>query len=99
MQGLTQDVVVGEWYRAGGERPFEVVALDLDHETIEVQHFDGTVEEIDFDSWTEMAPKPTAPPEDWSGAMDLEKQDYGIEPERLEQDTWDNPLDHIDRLG
>ncbi len=98
MQGLTQNVVVGEWYRTGTESPFEVVALDLDHETIEVQHFDGTVEEIDFDSWAELAPKPTAAPEDYSGAMDLDREDYGLEPEVIRSDTRDNPLDYIDQL-
>lgn len=99
MQGLTEKIIVGDWYRIGDDQPFEVVALDLDHETIEIQHFDGTVEEIDFDSWTEMMPKPSAAPEDWSGAMDLEREDYGIEPETLRSDMRDSPLDHLDQLG
>lgn len=99
MQGQPQAVVVGEWYRVGEEPPFEVVAVDADQETIEIQHFDGAVEEMDFDSWAEMTPQPTVPPEDWSGALDVGKEDSGIDPERLGGDSWDSPLDHLDRLG
>jgi hypothetical protein len=99
MQAQPHTVVVGQWYRAGEEPPFEVVAVDVDQETIEIQHFDGTVEEVDFDSWTEIAAQPSAPPEDWSGAMDLEREDYGIEPESLRTDTRSNPLDQIDLLN
>ncbi|MGH8458096.1 MAG: DUF6763 family protein [Nevskiales bacterium] len=99
MQSQPHAVIVGEWYRIGAEPPFEVVAVDADQETIEIQYFDGTVEEMDFDSWTEMAPQPSVAPEDWSGAMDQDREDYGIEPERLLSDSWDSPLDHLDRLG
>ena len=99
MQGMTQNVVVGEWYRVAEAPPFEVVALDADHETIEIQYFDGTLEEIDFESWAEMAPKPSVAPEDWSGSMDMEREDFGIEPETLRSDTRNSPLDHIDQLG
>jgi hypothetical protein len=99
MQVQPHNVVVGDWYRVGTEPPFEVVAVDADHETIEIQYFDGTVEEVDFESWLEMAPQPTVPPEDWSGAMDVDKEDYGVDPDRLIADSWESPLDQLDRLG
>lgn len=99
MQGLTHQVTVGDWYRVGEEPPFEVVAVDADQETVEIQYFDGTVQEIAFDDWTEMRPQPSAPPEDFSGAMDIDKEDYGIEPDRLSGDSFSNPLDQLDRFG
>jgi|SRR5690349_2360931 len=99
MQGLTQNVTVGSWFRRGQEPPFEIVAVDIDHETIEVQYADGTLEEIDFDSWTEMECQPTEPPEDWAGSMDVVREDFGIEPDTLRGDTWDSPLDHLDQYG
>lgn len=99
MQGLTHTVTVGDWYRVALEPPFEVVAVDADQETIEIQYFDGTVQEIAFDDWMEMKPQPSAPPEDFSGAMDIEKEDSGIEPELLQGDPWNNPLDNIERFG
>lgn len=91
------EVSVGAWYQAGGE-PFEIVGLDPKTEIVLVQHFDGTLEELDFDAWAELAARPCAPPEDYSGALDIERDDYGLDLEdsgaRLGR--WDNPLDHID---
>jgi len=40
--------IVGDWYRRRGGELFETVAIDEDDGTIDVQHFDGTVEEIDY---------------------------------------------------
>jgi hypothetical protein len=37
---------------------------------VEIQYFDGEVEELDLDSWYEMALEPIEPPEDWSGPFD-----------------------------
>ncbi len=45
--------IVGEWYRGGTNELFEVVAIDAQDQTIEIQYFDGTVAEMDFDSWNE----------------------------------------------
>ncbi len=42
---------IGEWYRLNGGELFEVVAVDEDDGTIELQYFDGTVEEMDVDDW------------------------------------------------
>ena len=41
--------IVGQWYRGGTNELFEVVAIDDEDETIEIQYFDGTVTEIEFD--------------------------------------------------
>ena len=43
--------VIGEWYRRTGGDSFEVVAIDPDDRTIEIQYFDGTIEETDLDEW------------------------------------------------
>ena len=77
----------------GSNSPFEIVAIDLRAETVEVQYFDGTVAEIDFDSWIELAATPAAPPEDWSGAVDMERDVY-LDVARPSH--WDNPLDHVE---
>ena len=67
---------VGDWYRLQGGSPFEVVAVDEDDGTLEVQYVDGTVEEIDladWRAWTEQrALQATDPSEDWSDAADVE---------------------------
>lgn len=98
MTRLMQDVVVGDWYRMGEAPPFEIVAVDSDSETIEIQHFDGTVEEIDFDNWLEMPVEMTVAPEDYSGALDIEREDYAMESDALFMDDWSSPMDQIDRI-
>lgn len=68
---------VGKWYaRRGGGDSFEVVALDRDDATIEIQYFDGTIEELDFDDWREDQIITAEPPEDWTGSVDVEPEDY-----------------------
>ncbi len=88
--------VVGEWYRYNTVIVFEVVAMDRDDGTIEVQYFDGTVEEFDNESWSSMYVEEVEAPEDWSGSMDIEKEDYRIDIEETPTKEWANPLDFFD---
>src|SRR5665213_3549914 len=71
--------IVGQWYRGGTNELFEVVAIDDQDQTIEIQYFDGSVTEVDFDSWNEQLLDElidaAEPPEDWSGAVDVEAED------------------------
>lgn len=91
------EVSVGKWYQAG-EDPFEIVGIDLKGEIVLVQYFDGTLEEVDFDAWTELNARPCAPPEDYSGALDIERDDYGLETNDTggHAGRWENPLDLLD---
>ena len=41
--------IVGQWYRGGTNELFEVVAIDDQDQTIEIQYFDGTVAEMELD--------------------------------------------------
>lgn len=89
--------VIGDWYADPQGVTFEVVALDEEDSTIEVQYFDGTLEELDTDGWAELRLKPVDPPEDWSGSMDIEREDYGVDLEEEPTELWANPLDRFDR--
>jgi hypothetical protein len=70
---------VGRWYDPldkGGL--FQVVAIDQDSKTIEIQEFDGNLDEVDFDEWRQMMVEEAAPPEDWTGPVDdVEADDLG----------------------
>jgi hypothetical protein len=70
---------IGAWYRLRGGESFEVVAIDEDDGTIEMQAFDGTVEEMDMEDWeTQCASgeiETAEAPEDWSGSIDIEDED------------------------
>ncbi len=89
--------VVGDWYKDAAGGSFEVVAIDDDEGTIEIQYFDATVEELDVDSWNELYLIPIEPPEDWSGSLDIEREDYGVDLEESHGDDWTSALDFIDR--
>jgi hypothetical protein len=87
---------IGEWYQSANGDKFEIVALDEDEATLEIQHYDGAVEEIDFDSWEEMEAFSIEPPEDWSGSLDIEREDYGVDLELTSPPEHTNPLDDLD---
>jgi hypothetical protein len=71
--------MIGDWYSLRGGELFEVVALDDVNNTVEVQYFDGTVEEIELDDWQAQASageiEEAEPPEDWTGSVDVDRED------------------------
>ena len=89
--------IVGQWYRGGTNELFEVVAIDEQDETIEIQYFDGTVTEIDFDSWNEQLLDELIDvadaPEDWSGAVDVEVEDLDRDFEDNARASWSTSQD------
>jgi hypothetical protein len=87
-----RDVSVGEWFEAGAD-PFEIVGVDLDAEVVLIQHFDGSLDDIDFDTWLELAARPCAAPEDYSGALDIEPADYDFNADDvMTPSSGDSPL-------
>ena len=71
--------LIGDWYSLRGGELFEVVAVDDADGTIEVQYFDGTVEEMELADWrTQFSAgeiEEVDAPEDWSGSVDVEPED------------------------
>ncbi len=86
---------VGNWYKNRNGDNFEVVAIDERTSTIEIQYFDGTLEEYDQDTWIELHPHPIEAPEDFSGSMDMEPEDYTDFDEHANKD-WNTQLDEFD---
>lgn len=67
---------IGHWYRpVSSSAIFEVVAIDYDEQSIEIQHFDGEIEELEFIGWKTLVPIEAAPPEDWTGPYEIDRQD------------------------
>ena len=89
---------IGGWYRDHEGRVFEVVAQDLSEGAIEIQHFDGTVEELDVQDWFSLLAQPVEPPDDWSGAMDVSADDTLVEYDAESDTGWEDPLNRLDRL-
>jgi hypothetical protein len=90
--GREYEPVVGNWYRdLDEEESFLVLSVDEDAETIEIQHVDGDVEEIDLDTWAELDLDPTDEPEGWSGSEgDEDDDDDWEEDEEEDEDDWDD---------
>ncbi len=85
---------VGQWYRdLGNDLYFTVVAIDAEEDTVELQHFDGAVEELDLTEWSLRDLEEAAEPEDWTGPLDTvdpDEWDQGVGPADLRVQT---PLD------
>lgn len=91
-----QDIpIVSQWYRHRdkGQR-FQVTAMDEDAGTVEIQHFDGDVEELDIDEWFTLEVDPIEPPEDWTGPVDdVERDDLGYSETDMSGEDWNKPLE------
>lgn len=98
MADWIRDLQVGQWYDMG-QGTVEVIGIDVDNEVILLQHFDGELEEFDFDAWMEMRAVPIAPPEDWRGAMGLTDEEIDDSPNDVPHvGRWDGPLEHLDQI-
>lgn len=86
--------IVNQWYRHLDKGyQFQVVAVDEEERTVEIQHFDGDLEEFDFDTWAEMELELIEPPEDWTGGMDdIETDDLGYSETEMREKDWSTPL-------
>jgi hypothetical protein len=94
---------IGDWYRLNGGESFEIVAVDEDDGTIDIQYFDGTLEEMDLEDWeahwSDGVLEVAEAPEDWSGSVDIERGDVegrGSEPFGEDRDLRASSLDGID---
>ena len=90
---------VGEWYQTIDGQNFEVVAIDAEEGTVEIQYFDGAIEELDFNNWGYIPLQTINPPEDWSGPMDMMREDFISDTGMSSQEDWKSPLDVLDAMG
>lgn len=95
------DPIVDNWYfhLDKGQR-FLVVAIDADRQSVEIQHFDGDLEEVDLNEWYEMDIAISEAPENWSGPIDVtERDDYGTEITDTRPEDWTDPLKEFRKPG
>ena len=91
---IEQAPIISQWYKHLDKGyKFQVTAVDEDEGTVELQHFDGDLEEIDIDSWHAMDIEPIEPPEDWTGPIDdIERDDLGYSETDMTGKDWAEPL-------
>ena len=84
------DPVVGSWYKnLEKDELFRVIAFDEDRGIVEIQLYDGDLEEIDAGAWFDLEIEPAETPEDWTGPLD----DIDEEPDT---DDWGDDDDDYD---
>lgn len=91
------DPRIDQWYvhHDKGQR-FIVTAVDEEDETVEVQHFDGDLEEFSLDDWRDLDIDLCEEPENWSGALDItEQDDFGTEVTDTTAEDWSEPAEEI----
>ena len=87
------DPLNDQWYAHldKGQR-FFVLAIDEEQNTVEIQHFDGDLEELSLDEWRDLKIELSEEPENWSGALDIaEQDDLGTGVTDTRPDDWTEP--------
>ncbi|HUK03158.1 MAG TPA: DUF6763 family protein [Steroidobacteraceae bacterium] len=85
---------IGQWYsRWDKGEIFQVTGCDEQSRTIEIQSFDGEIDEIDEESWKTLPLGLAQPPEDWTGPVDdVEVDDLGYSETQMTGRDWAAPL-------
>ena len=89
--------VIGYWYRRTNGNLLKIVAVDEDDATIEVQFFDGTIDEVDVDTWNSLLLERVGAPEDWSGSVDMDPEDFLGDESREIPPGYHDPLSFLDK--
>lgn len=86
---------IGQWFRRPNGTLLEVVAVDEEDKTVEIQLFDGTIDEVEVESWREQLLVEVAAPEDWSGSVDMDPEDYKGTPSDEMPAGFHDPLEFL----
>jgi hypothetical protein len=89
--------VIGHWYRRSNGSLFEIVAVDERAATIELQFFDGTIDEVDMETWPTLLIERVGAPEDWSGSVDMDPEDFSGKEDGEIPLGWHDPLEILDQ--
>lgn len=91
--------VINTWYRHLDKgQEFEVIDLDEAQGVVELQYFDGSLDQMDMDAWRRLEIEPIEPPEDWTGPVDdIERDDMGYTETDMEAGDWDAPSQELPR--
>ena len=88
---------IGNWFRRPNGNIFEVVAVDEEDGTIEIQQFDGTIGEVEIENWPQMLLVEVSAPEDWSGSVDMDPEDFVGRSENDMPNGFHDPLAFLDK--
>ena len=87
------DPIIDQWYAHldKGQR-FFVVAIDEDEKTVDIQQFDGDLQELSMSEWRDLKIELSEEPENWTGALDIaEEDDLGTGVTDTRPEDWTEP--------
>jgi len=91
------DPITDNWYLHldKGQR-FLVIEVDEENGLVELQYFDGNIDEIELSQWHDMELERIEEPENWSGPMDIaEIDDLGTSVTDTNADDWQEPTQEL----
>jgi hypothetical protein len=85
--------IVGQWYlRHDKGQTFQVVSVDDADGTVELQDFDGNLDEVDIKAWFAQDIEAIDPPEDLTGVLDVAEPDEADGSDEAEPEgKWTGP--------
>ena len=80
---------VGTWYQTlRNSEMFEIVAIDEQGKTIDVQYLDGRIDEFDYQTWQATPLERCAEPADWQEVLETEPDLNPFDETREPVDPW-----------
>lgn len=88
---------IGRWYQEETtQQLFEIVAIEAEDASIQVQYLDGEIASFELEAWAEMALSLAAAPEDWRSAFELDQDDQ-LDPDAAQHPLqWSSPVNSIE---
>lgn len=84
---------IGQWYqRADKGEMFVVTGIDAESGAIEIQTFDGDLDEIEANVWNALPLEFTEAPEDETGPLDVDPEDLAYSETGMTAQDWSAPL-------
>ena len=92
------DPIIDSWYHYPEKaQKFRVNAIDEHTDTVEIQYFDGTLDEIEMTEWYAFDIELIEEPEDWTGPIDnIERDDLNPVGTEMQREDWDAPYEEED---
>lgn len=85
-----QQPQIGAWYRREDRPlPFQVLAVDAHSRSVELEYFDGTIDEWPLAHWHDLVIEPCEAPVDFRGAFDT------LSPEALSDEDQATASSHL----
>ena len=90
----TPNPIIDSWYHHTEKaQKFLVTAIDDHSDTVEIQYFDGTLDEFELVTWYAMDVELIEAPEDWTGPVDID--DLSSIDAEMSVEDWSAPYDEV----